>query len=102
MLVDGDIVVYEPFAIFDYLEYAHPQPPLLPKANALRGARADALHEADNLEQVARAAVLVPVEHPRQGPRHGGGRRPGVALHDELFFWEYYYGIAQLGGRVAS
>ena len=36
VLMDGNIVVYETLAIFDYLEYAYPQPALYPRDPAER------------------------------------------------------------------
>ena len=35
-LVDGELVLYESSAILEYLELAHPQPPLVPAVPALR------------------------------------------------------------------
>src|SRR5690606_33517330 len=51
VLMDDNIVVYETLAILDYLEYAYPQPALLPGTNALRGLALTRLHEANNLKQ---------------------------------------------------
>lgn len=95
VLTDGNIVVYETQAILDYLEYAYPQPALLPNTHALRALALTRLHEANNLKQVGmqlfaylmktKAIDLDPAEIDHQAQ----------FLHDELFFWEYYYGISR-------
>lgn len=95
VLVDGSIVVYEPFAILDYLEHAHAQPPLLPEARALRALALTRLHEVHNLDEVAGTlfSYLANTRGKDLDPAAVDARAD--ALHDELFFWEYYYGTAQ-------
>lgn len=95
VLLDGPVVVYEPFAILDYLEHAYPQPPLLPEARALRALALIRLHEAHNLEEAAGRlnGYLANTKGKDLDPARVD--ELADALHDELFFWEYYYGIAQ-------
>jgi glutathione S-transferase len=94
VLLDGAIVVYEPFAIMEYLEHAHPDPPLLPGTNGLRALALTRLHEVRNLAEVSER-VFSYLSRTR-----GKDLEPAVvyamadALHDELFFWEYYYGVS--------
>lgn len=94
VLMDGAIVVYEPFAIMEYLEHAHPDPPLLPGTNGLRALALTRLHEVRNLGDVSER-VFSYLSRTR-----GKDLEPAVvygmadALHDELFFWEYYYGVS--------
>jgi glutathione S-transferase len=94
VLVDGAIVVYEPFAILEYLEHAHPDPPLLPGTRALRALALTRLHESHNLDEVERAAVLVSANTKGKDLDTATVDELAAALHDELFFWEYYYGMA--------
>lgn len=93
VLMDDNIVVYETLAIFDYLEYAYPQPALLPNTNALRALALTRLHEANNLKQVGMQlfAYLMNTKAIDLDPAEVD--HLGSFLHDELFFWEYYYSI---------
>lgn len=95
VLMDGNIVVYETLAIFDYLEYAYPQPALLPNTHALRALALTRLHEANNLKQVGMQlfSYLMSTKGIDLEPAHVD--HLASLLHDELFFWEYYYGIAR-------
>lgn len=95
VLADGNIFVYETLAIFDYLEYAYPQPALLPNTNALRALALTRLHEANNLKQVGMQlfSYLMSTKGIDLEPTQVD--HLASFLHDELFFWEYYYGIAR-------
>lgn len=95
VLVDGSIVVYEPFAILDYLEHAHPQPPLLPEARALRALALTRLHESHNLDEVAGRLFSYLANTRGKDLDTAAVDELAAALHDELFFWEYYYGMSQ-------
>jgi len=95
VLMDGNIVVYETLAIFDYLEYAYPQPALLPNTNALRALALTRLHEANNLKQVGMALFSYLMNTKAIDLDPAAVDHLGSFLHDELFFWEYYYGIGQ-------
>jgi glutathione S-transferase len=94
VLTDGAIVVSEPFAIIEYLEYAHPDPPLLPGTNALRALALTRLHEAHNLAEVC--GQIYDYLSKTKGKDLEPSRVYALAdaLHDELFFWEYYYGVS--------
>jgi glutathione S-transferase len=94
VLVDGAIVVYEPFAILDYLEHAHPDPPLLPEARALRALALTRLHESHNLDEVAGRLFSYLANTRGKDLDTAAVDELAAALHDELFFWEYYYGMS--------
>ena len=93
VLTDGPFAVYETFAILEYLEYAYPAKPLLPETNALRALALTRLHESAHLKTAGmdlfayimktRGLDLDPAEVDRRA----------AAFHDELFYWEYYYGL---------
>ena len=95
VLIDGAIVVFEPFAIMEYLEHAYADPPLLPGTNALRALALTRLHEVHNLAEVSERLFLY------LSTTKGKDLEPATVyaladgLHDELFFWEYYYGMSQ-------
>jgi len=95
VLMDDHIVVYETLAILDYLEYAYPQPALLPNTNALRALSLTRLHEANNLKEVGMRLFSYLMN--TKGKDLDAAEVDNLAqyLHDELFFWEYYYSIAQ-------
>lgn len=95
VLMDGNIVVYETLAIFDYLEYAYPQPALLPNTNALRGLALTRLHEANNLKQAGMQLYAYLMNTKAIDLDPGTVENLGSLLHDELFFWEYYYSVGQ-------
>ncbi len=95
VLTDGALSVYETFAILDFLEHTYPDPPLLPANRALRGVALTRLHETEHLRRVStelftylnttRGLDLEPSEVDRRA----------AALHDELFYWEYYYSLGK-------
>jgi glutathione S-transferase len=93
VLVDGAIVVYEPFAIMEYLEHAQPDPPLLPEARALRALALTRLHESHNLDEVAGGCSRIWPTRAARTSTPAEVDDLAAALHDELFFWEYYYGM---------
>lgn len=95
VLSDGNIVVYETLAICQYLEYAYPQPSLLPNTNALRGLALTRMHEAENLKQVGMQLFAYLMKTKAIDLDPGEVDHLAQFLHDELFFWEYYYGIAR-------
>jgi glutathione S-transferase len=95
VLTDGPLAVYETFAILDFLEHTYPEPALLPANKALRGLALTRLHESGHLKTVGmelfsyimstRGLDLDPAEVDRRA----------AAFHDELFYWEYYYGLGK-------
>jgi glutathione S-transferase len=93
VLVDGSIVIYEPFAILDYLEHAQPDPPLLPETRALRALALTRLHESHNLDEVAGRLFSYLANTRGKDLDTTEVDELAAALHDELFFWEYYYGM---------
>jgi glutathione S-transferase len=93
-LVDGAIVVFEPFAIMEYLEHAHPDPPLLPGTNALRALALTRLHEVHNLAEVSERLFSYLAKTKGKDLEPATVYALADGLHDELFFWEYYYGMA--------
>ncbi len=95
VITDGAIVVYEPFAIMEYLEHAHPDPPLLPGTNALRGLALTRLHEVHNLVEVSGRLFGYLSTTRGKDLEPAAVDRFADGLHDELFFWDYYYGVAQ-------
>jgi glutathione S-transferase len=95
VLMDGNIVVYETLAILDYLEYAYPQPALLPNTHALRALALTRLHEANNLKQVGMQLFSYLMSTKAIDLDPGEVDHLCSFLHDELFFWEYYYGVAR-------
>ena len=94
VLLDGPIVVYEPFAIMEYLEHAHPEPPLLPGTNGLRALALTRLHEVHNLAEVSERLFSYLSNTKGKDLESAAVDRLADGLHDELFFWEYYYGIS--------
>src|SRR4028119_146099 len=94
VLTDGAIVVFEPFAIMEYLEHAHTDPPLLPGTNALRALALTRLHEVHNLAEVCDKLFSYLSRTRGKDLEPSAVYALADALHDELFFWEYYYGIA--------
>lgn len=94
VLIDGPIVVYEPFAIMEYLEHAYADPPLLPGTNALRALALTRLHEVHNLTEVTDRLFSYLSTTKGKDLEPATVYALGDGLHDELFFWEYYYGMA--------
>jgi len=95
VLTHGPLSIYEPFAILHFLEHTYPEPALLPTNTTLRGLALTRLHESDHLKtagmalfsyiQSTRGLDLDPAEIDRRA----------ATFHDELFYWEYYYGLGK-------
>lgn len=94
VLTDGPIAVYETFAILEYLEHAYPDKPLLPETNALRALALTRLHESAHLKTAGMDlfAYIMKTRGLDFDPTEVD--RLAAAFHDELFYWEYYYGIS--------
>jgi len=101
VLTDGPIAVYETFAIFEYLEHAYPDVPLLPGTNALRGLALTRLHESAHLKSAGMElfSYLMKTRGLDLDPGEVD-RRAGI-FHDELFYWEYYYGVSHYAAGTA-
>ena len=97
VLTDGAIVVFEPLAIMEYLEYAHPDPPLLPGTHALRALALTRMHETRNLVEVCEQLYAYLSGTKGKDLEPSRVYALADALHDELFFWEYYYGVSTWG-----
>lgn len=103
VLTDGPIALYESFAILEYLEFAYPDPPLLPGTTALRALALTRLHESSHLKSAGMDlfAYLMKTRGLDLDPE--AVNRLAVAFHDELFYWEYYYGVGNFAaGSQAS
>ncbi|MGH6893245.1 MAG: glutathione S-transferase family protein [Dongiaceae bacterium] len=93
VLVDGDLTLFDSTLIFEYLEEAYPEPPLMPPANP-GGAKARALCRlmelrADEVVFPPARALGYRTEPPHRDPRQQqaneeAGARAEVALRDHF------------------
>jgi glutathione S-transferase len=87
VLIDGAIVLRESLAMLEYIELAHPRPPLLPDDLGGRARAVDRLHESGNLKGAGMALFA----HLMRG---AAPQRTAVlrdAFGSELAHWERDY-----------
>jgi glutathione S-transferase len=94
VLTDGGVCVYETFAVLEYIEFAFPAPALLPESWQLRALALTRLHESSNLMAVGAALFHYLRTTRASALEHRAIDELAIALHDELFFWEHYYGMS--------
>ncbi len=95
VLGHGGVSVYETFAILEYLEYAYPNPALLPESRQLRALALTRLHESGNLKAAGMKLFRYLMKTRASALEHHEIDELALQLHDELFFWEHYYGISR-------
>ena len=91
VLTDGDLALYETFAILEYLEVAHPAPPLLPAGRRDRGVALNRLHESTNLKAAGMQLFAYLMRTPEDDQHLPVLTRMTAALCHELEWWERYY-----------
>lgn len=92
VLTDGARVVYEAFAILEYLDLAYPTPPLMPADLDGRARALTRFHESAGLKALG-IELFSWLMHTPEGARPPE-RIEGMssALHRELTVWERHYG----------
>jgi glutathione S-transferase len=95
VLTDGPISVYETFAILDYIEHTYPEPALMPTNRSLRGLALTRLHESSHLKSAGMALFSYIMNTRGLDLDPDEVDRRAAPFHDELFFWEYYYGVGK-------
>ncbi|MCA9697528.1 MAG: glutathione S-transferase family protein [Myxococcales bacterium] len=90
VLSDGEAHVYETFAILEYLEWAYPEPPLLPTGAVARARALSRLHESEALKSAGMAAFAYLMRNPDPDPATLAGLR-GTLL-EEIGRWEQRLG----------
>lgn len=86
VLSDGEASVYETFAILEYLEWAYPEPALLPTTRVARARALSRLHESEALKSAGMAAFAYLMRNPGPEPDKLAPLRK--ALLDEIERWE--------------
>lgn len=92
VLTDGDRVVYELFAIVEYLDFAYPSPPLMPADPTPRARALTRLHESAHLRSVGVDLFSWLGETPEEERSAERTEAMVGALHRELALWERRYG----------
>jgi glutathione S-transferase len=91
VLTDGPRVLYETFAILEYVDWAYRSPPLMPEGLDERALALTRFHESGTLKAVGMdlfAWLMRAPEEARSPERLEGMTHP---LHRELTVWERFY-----------
>jgi len=86
VLSDGEAHVYETFAILTYLEWAYPEPALLPATPVARARALSRLHESEALKSAGMAAFAYLMRNPEPDPAALAPLQR--TLLDEIGRWE--------------
>lgn len=92
VLIDGDRVVYETFAVLEYVDFAFPAPPLMPADPMARARALTRLHESSHLRSLGMDLFSWLAETLEMQRSAGRMEAMVAALHRELTFWDRCYG----------
>lgn len=92
VLTDGDAVLWESLAILEHIDLTYPAPPLLGEAPAARARALNRLHESAAIKRIGMDLLAYLMRTPDAERDAARVARGLDALHEELRWWERYYG----------
>lgn len=92
VLTDGSAVLWETLAILEHIDLGYPAPPLLGQEPATRARALNRLHESAAIKTIGMDLLAYLMRTPDQERDPDRVSRGLAALHQELAWWERYYG----------